>query len=265
MRLASIASGSSGNSIYVGSDQSHVLIDAGIAGKRVTEGLHALDVAPEELSGILITHEHSDHIRGLGVLARKYHIPIYGTETTLAALAGMSTLGKMPEGSFHVIEKEQDFTLGDLTIHPFSISHDAVDPVAYRITCGEKKAAVVTDLGEYNDRILRELTGLDTVLVEANHDIRMLELGPYPYPLKQRILGRSGHLCNEAAGRLLDQILHDDMKHIFLGHLSKENNYPELALESVKVEIDAGACPYKANDFPIEVAARDAMTPVVEW
>ena len=265
MRLASIASGSSGNCIYVGSENHHLLIDAGIAGKRVTAGVEALGVKAEELEGILVTHEHSDHIKGLGVLARKYHLPIYGTAATLDYIQQSANLGKFPEGLFHAVDKETDFTLGDLTIHPFAIPHDAADPVAYRISCGEKRTAVVTDLGEYDERILGELKNLDAVLVEANHDIRMLQVGPYPYYLKQRILGDHGHLCNEAAGQLLNTILHDHMKAVFLGHLSKENNYPDLALETVKMEINVGEGPYKASDFPIRVAARDRMSPCVEW
>ena len=265
MRLASIASGSSGNCIYIGSENHHLLIDAGIPGKRVTEGVQALDVKPEELEGVLITHEHSDHIKGLGVIARKYGLPIYGTAATLDYIQQCSSLGKIPEGLLHSIEKEKDFNLGDLTVHPFAISHDAADPVAYRISCGDKKTAVITDLGEYDDRIVSELRNLDAVLVEANHDIRMLQVGPYPYPLKQRILGGFGHLCNEAAGQLLNTILHDDMKAVFLGHLSKENNYPDLALETVKMEITMGDCPYKASDFKIQVASRDRLTPCAEW
>ncbi|MCD8078006.1 MAG: MBL fold metallo-hydrolase [Lachnospiraceae bacterium] len=265
MRLASIASGSSGNCIYIGSDNHHLLIDDGIPGKRVTEALHALDVKPEELEGVLVTHEHRDHVGGLGVLSRKYHLPIYGTEATLAEIQHDEKLGKIPEELFHPIEKEADFQLGDLTVHPFAISHDAVDPVAYRVVCGEKRTAVVTDLGEYDERIIGELQELDTVLIEANHDVRMLQVGPYPYPLKQRILSDRGHMCNEAAGQLLTHILHDRMRAVFLGHLSKENNYPELALETVKMEISLGDCPYRASDFPIQVAPRTQMSSCVAW
>lgn len=265
MRLASIASGSSGNCIYVGSEDCHLLIDDGIAGKRVTAGLHELDVKPEELSGILITHEHSDHIKGLGVYLRKYGLPVYATEGTIGRILEDSRLGSMPEELFHPIEKEKDFQLGDLKIHPFAVSHDAADPVAYRIESGEKRAAVVTDLGEYDERIVAELKDLDVALVEANHDIRMLQVGPYPYPLKQRILGSRGHICNEAAGQLLNRILHDGMKHILLGHLSQENNYPALALETVKMEISMADSPYQAGDFAIDVAPRNGLSRCVAW
>ena len=265
MRMASIASGSSGNCIYIGSDHHHILIDDGISGKRVREGLKSLDLCPEDLEGILITHEHTDHVKGLGVLARKYQIPIYGTEGTLACLQQDSSLGAFPEGLFQPIMKEADFCLGDLTIHPFAVPHDAADPVAYRVTCGNSRAAVVTDLGEFDERIVGELQQLDVVLVEANHDIRMLQVGPYPYPLKQRILSSLGHICNEAAGQLLTRILHDNMKAVFLGHLSQENNYPELALETVKMEITMGDCPYRASDFPIQIAPRNAISTCAAW
>ncbi|MDD6212855.1 MAG: MBL fold metallo-hydrolase [Clostridiales bacterium] len=265
MRLASIASGSSGNCIYVGSDNHHLLIDDGISGKKVKEGLETLGVKPEELEGILITHEHIDHVSGLGVLSRRYHLPIYGTEATLRQIQGNPSLGKISEDLYHVIEKEQDFFVGDLKVHPMSISHDAADPVAYRLACGDQSAAVVTDLGEYDERIVAELQNLDMVFLEANHDVRMVQVGPYPYVLKQRILGERGHMCNEAAGKLLTRILHDGMRGIFLGHLSKENNYPDLALETVRMEITMGDCPYTASDFPIQVASRTQVSACADW
>ncbi len=265
MRLASIASGSSGNCIYAGSERSHILIDDGIAGKRVTEGLKALELAPEDLTGILITHEHADHVKGLGVYLRKYNIPVYATAPTIERILADSRLGRMPEELFHPIQKDEDFELGDLTIHAFAVPHDAADPVAYRVECGDKKAAVVTDLGEYDERIIAELQDLDVALVEANHDIRMLETGPYPYMLKQRILGRLGHICNESAGGLLSGILHDGMKHILLGHLSKENNYPALALEAVRMEISLRDTPYSGGDFDIDVAPRDHISRCIAW
>ena len=150
-----------------------------------------------------------------------------------------------------------------MEIVPFRISHDAADPVAYRVNSGEKSAAVVTDLGVYNDYIVDHLQGLDAVLLEANHDVRMLQAGVYPYYLKQRILSNHGHLSNENAGRLLCRILHDNLKSVFLGHLSKENNYEALAYETVCTEVTLGDNPYRANDFKIQVARRsEASEPV---
>ena len=257
MRMCSIASGSSGNCIYVGSDNHHLLIDAGISGKRVEAGLKGLELSGKDIDGILLTHEHSDHIKGLGVLARKYGLPIYATPGTAEAVKGMGSLGKIASSLFVEIHADQDFRIGDLEISPFHISHDAADPVAFRIACGKKKMAVATDLGVYTDYTIEHLKGLDVLLLEANHDIHMLQVGAYPYPLKQRISGELGHLSNETAGKLLCQVLHDDLKAVMLGHLSKENNYAELAYETVKLEIALGDTPYKPGDFPLSVAGRE--------
>ncbi len=263
MRLCSIASGSSGNCIYIGSENHHILIDAGISGKRIEAGLEELELTGREVDGILITHEHSDHIKGLGVISRKYGIPIYATPGTRDALKTMAGLGKIDEGLFHEIHADEDFILGDLEISPFRISHDAAEPVAYRVACGEKKMAVATDLGIYTDYTIDHLKDLDVLLLEANHDIRMLQVGAYPYYLKQRIAGELGHLSNESAGKLLCQVLHDNMKAVFLGHLSKENNYEELAYETVKLELTLGESPYHPGDFPMRVASRDEQSECV--
>lgn len=260
MRLCSIASGSSGNCIYVGSDHTHLLVDTGISKKRIDEGLHTLGIKGKELSGILITHEHSDHIQGLGVFSRKYGIPVYATKGTLRGIMEYRSLGKMPEGLLHEIQTDTDFLLGDLCVHPFAISHDAYEPSGYRIACGEKSVAVATDLGIYDEYTVENLKNLDAVLLEANHDIHMLEVGPYPYPLKRRVMGEKGHLSNELSGQLLCDILHDKLQHVILGHLSKENNYAELAYETVKLEVTVGDNPYRGEDIPIMVAGRDAVS-----
>lgn len=263
MRMVSIASGSSGNCIYIGSEKTHILVDAGISNKRIEKGLNELGVKGSELNGVLITHEHSDHIKGLGVLARKYGLPIYSAKETLEEISAVKSLGDFPKELFCPICPDVDFMIGDLEIKPFRIDHDAANPVAYRIQHGRKSAAVATDMGHYSQYIIDHLQGLDAVLLESNHDVRMLEAGPYPYYLKRRILGDHGHLSNETAGRLLNCILHDNLKHIFLGHLSKENNYEELAYETVRLEITQGDGPYTAADFPISVARRDEMSGIV--
>ena len=244
MDFCSIASGSSGNCIYVGSDQTSVLIDTGISRKRIVDGLHEIDRKPEELKGILITHEHSDHIKGLG------------------GIRNSTSLGQIDEDLFHTIRADGKFQIEDLEVEPFAISHDAAEPVAYRLDNGEKSVAVVTDLGYYDEKIVSHLKDLDGVLLESNHDIHMLQVGSYPYYLKQRILGNRGHLSNENAGRLLCEILNDRIKTILLGHLSRENNYEALAYETVCAEVTLGDNPYKAGDFPIAVAARDHISPL---
>lgn len=263
MRLCSIASGSSGNCIYVGSESTHLLVDTGISKKKIEESLTELDLKGEELNGILITHEHSDHIQGLGVLSRRYEVPIYATRGTLAGISACKTLGKMPDGLFHEISSDSPFFIGDLKVKPFAISHDANEPTGFRIEKEDKAVAVATDLGIYDDYIVENLKNLNAVVLEANHDIHMLEVGPYPYPLKKRVLGDRGHLSNESSGRLLCNILHDKMKHIVLGHLSRENNFPELAYETVKLEVTMGNTPFDGNEIPLMVAERDKMSKIL--
>ncbi len=263
MRFCSIASGSSGNCIYVGSEATHLLVDVGISGKRTEEGLHELEITGEDIDGILITHEHSDHVAGLGVLSRKYHIPIFATGGTIRAILKNGGKNAPDESLFHQIEADRKIIIKDLTVSPMRISHDAAEPVAYRIGYGKKKVAICTDLGIYNEYTVECLKGMDALLLEANHDINMLQVGPYPYYLKQRILGDRGHLSNENAGRLLNRILHDNLKAVVLGHLSKENNMPELAYEAVRMEVTLGEGPYKAEDFPISIAGRNEVSPVI--
>ena len=265
MDLCSIASGSSGNCIYAGPDDCHLLVDAGISGKRIENGLNSIGLKTAEMDGILITHEHSDHIAGLGVVARKYGIPMYGTKETIDAILHTSSVGKVDESLFHPILPDEAFTIGDITVKPFSISHDAANPVAYVMEHDTKKVAVATDLGKYDDYIIDKLQGLDVLLLEANHDIRMLQAGSYPYPLKRRILGERGHLSNESAGQLLCRILHDNMKKIYLGHLSKENNYAQLAYETVKLEIQLDPVEYMPQDFDIQVAERDCISGICNF
>lgn len=263
MRLCSIASGSSGNCIYVGSDTTNILIDAGISGKKVEFGLNSLDLTTKDLDGILVTHEHSDHIKGLGVIARKAGVPIYATPRTIRSMQENNSLGKLPDDIFREIHGNEICQIGDLKVHPFRISHDAAEPVGYRIANGNKTVGIATDMGMYNDYIVENLSGLDALLLEANHDVNMLQVGSYPYYLKQRILGDRGHLSNENAGRLLCKLLHDDLKAIFLGHLSQENNYDALAYETVCSEVTLGDNPYRSQDFKIEVARRDRRSELV--
>lgn len=263
MRLCSIASGSSGNCIYVGSDTTHLLVDTGISKKRIDESLAELGIAGDELSGILVTHEHVDHIQGLGVFSRKYSIPIYATKGTIKGIQDYKHLGKMPEGLYHEVNVDKIFTIGDLCVKPFAISHDANEPSGYRIENGEKSVAVATDLGVYDEYVVENLKNLDAILLEANHDVHMLEVGPYPYYLKQRVLGKRGHLSNELTGRLLCNILHENLKYIMLGHLSKENNYEELARETVKLEVTMSNVPFQGEDLPLMVANRDTMSNVL--
>ena len=265
MNLCSIASGSSGNCIYTGTDKTGILIDVGISAKRIEQGLASVDRNIKDIKGIFISHEHSDHIKGLGVLARKHHIPIYGTKGTIQAIKKCTSLGEIDKDLYHEILPDEDVQIEDLIIQPFRISHDAAEPVAYRMECGGKSAAIATDLGFYTQKIVDKLQKLDVLLLESNHDTHMVEVGGYPYHLKQRILSDRGHLSNESAGKLLCHLLHDDLKAVFLGHLSKENNYEELAYETVKLEITLGSEKYQPDDFLIEVAKRDSVSRMIEF
>lgn len=257
MKFCSIASGSSGNCIYAGSAGTSVLVDAGISGRRIEQGLRDIELTTTDIDGILVTHEHSDHVKGLGVLARRYGIPVYGTSGTIQAIRESGTIGKISDDLFRTVSADEEFMIGDLTIRPFAVSHDAAEPVGYRIMHNGKSCAVATDMGCYDDYIVSNLKDLDVLLLEANHDVRMLEAGRYPYYLKRRILGEKGHLSNETCGQLLGRLLHDSIREIFLGHLSRENNYEALAFETVSDEVTFGDNPYRSKDFHIAIAHRD--------
>lgn len=237
MKLCSIASGSSGNCIYIASEQTAFLIDAGISKRRIVQGLKELEVDPADLDGIFITHEHLDHIRGLGAFVRQYHVPIYATQKTKEALLCSKYMGQISQEQIQIIQSDVLFSQKDMQIMPFSISHDASDPVCYTFYSQGSKIGIATDLGTYNEYTIEHLKNADALLLEANYDPKMLEVGPYPYQLKRRILGHRGHLSNESSGKLLVHLWNKKLRHIFLGHLSKENNYPQLAYETVKVEL----------------------------
>lgn len=260
MHFGTIASGSSGNCLYVGDDNTHILIDAGISGRRIQKGLDSFGVDAGRIDAVLITHEHIDHVAGIGVLARKYKMPIYGTEATLKEMSGMKSVGVIPQELLCPVNPCMRFKIGNIEVEPFRISHDAVDPVSYALTDERRKIGIVTDLGYFDESIVGHLKDSDLLYVEANHDIHMLQVGPYPYYLKQRILGNKGHLCNEMAGRLIKELLGERLKKVILGHLSKENNYPELALETVLLELDST----RASDaYDVCVAPRDCASNLI--
>lgn len=256
MELVSIASGSSGNCIYVGTDNTHIIIDAGISGKKIEEGLNDIGLKTSEMDGILITHEHADHIASLGVLARRYGLPIYATSGTIEGILSYQNIGKLPEGLFREIKADEQFSINDVDIRPVKISHDANEPVAYRFNHENHSVGVCTDLGMYDDYIVDAFYGVNALLLEANHDVNMLQVGRYPYYLKRRILGDKGHLSNELSGQLLCRLLNDDLDTVLLGHLSAENNLAELAYETVRLEILMDDNKYKPDDFRINIASR---------
>lgn len=264
MRMCSIASGSSGNCIYVGTDTTSLLVDCGISGKRIEQGLKECGVDAAGLDGILITHEHVDHISGLGVMIRRYQKPVYATEKTIDAIKTAKNIGDLSKAEFVAVEHETTFSIGDMEVCPVPVWHDAADPVAYRFNKDEKSIGILTDSGRFDQTIVENMQGLDALLIEANHDVHMLQVGSYPYYLKKRILGDQGHLSNEVSGRLLNELLSEKMQYVVLGHLSKENNYPDLAYETVRLEVDMAPNDYHTSDFTMFVAKRDRVSQMIK-
>lgn len=254
LQYFSIGSGSSGNCAFFGTDRARILIDAGISGKRTLEALASKDVSISDIDGIFITHEHRDHISCLGVLLRKYEIPVYANRETIQAIKDSDSIGEVDWDLFNVIDDA--VAVGDILVEAVPISHDAANPLAFIVNCEKSRVGHVTDLGKYDETLIKRLSGLSGLVVEANHDLRMLETGIYPYHLKRRVSGEFGHLSNEDCGKFISEILHDDLEFIVLAHLSKENNYDKLALESVELEINLSENDYRSKDFPIHIAPR---------
>lgn len=231
MTFCPLYSGSSGNCSYVACGDTRLLIDAGKSGKMIAEALDDIGVDPATLNGLLITHEHSDHISGAGVLARRYHLPVYATAGTWAAMDGK--LGRIAPEQRVVIDAQSDFYLGSLGIVPFSIPHDAADPVGYHLWAGSCSLSFATDIGHMTKSVFSEISGSSLVLLESNHDPNMLMCNDhYSAALKRRILGNRGHLSNDACAEVLVKLAESGVRNIILGHLSGENNTPELALNT---------------------------------
>ena len=289
MKFVSLASGSSGNCTFVGTDTAKILIDCGISAKRIDESLRALGFCAEELDAVFLTHEHTDHIKGLKRLMSAYHIPVYASAGTLSALSGAlrdEYFNFAGRDLMHEVRADETIRINGLHVTPFRISHDAAQPFAYRMEaaqalslfaddangaddgahgCHVAAAAVATDLGYFDDEICRHLMGLDVLLLEANHDRGMLANGNYPMGLKRRIMSRAGHLSNNSCGQLLAEIVNPRLCHVFLGHLSRENNTPHAALETVEAELLRCLGPRaRSMQLPeISVAPHDGMSEVI--
>ncbi|MBE6048793.1 MAG: MBL fold metallo-hydrolase [Clostridium sp.] len=232
MKFCSLYSGSSGNSIFVSGEKSKILIDVGMPGKKIDEALVKIGENPSDINGIFITHEHSDHIKGVGILSRKYDIPIYANDKTWSAME--KSLGKIKEHNIRIMDRRSTVDVGDLSIKSFVIPHDAVSPVGYTIANKDKKVSVATDLGVFTEEIFDNIKESQSILLECNHDVSMLKYGPYPYNLKRRILSEVGHLSNDDCGSALVSLAkYGSGKNLILGHLSKTNNQPDLALQTV--------------------------------
>ena len=243
MTFCPLYSGSSGNCTYVSDGKTGILIDAGLSGKQIIDALDQIGVLPESLSGIVITHEHSDHVKGAGILSRRFHLPIYANEGTWQGMARQ--VGAIQPGMNRTFETGRDFYIDGLAVHPFAIPHDANDPVGFRVYAGAHSVATATDMGYVRKEVLEELRGTDMLVFESNHDPDMLLRNPhYTSALKQRILGRRGHLSNEACGKGICALAERGVRHVILGHLSGENNTPELAM-----------------DTTLDILSREGITP----
>lgn len=231
LRFSVLASGSTGNAFYIESEKERLLVDAGLSGKKMDRLFHEVRVDPSKLTGILVTHEHSDHIKGLGIVARKYNLPIYANEKTWNAME--KSIGKLSlDQKFH-FGMEEVKTFQDIDIESFGVSHDAIEPMFYTFHHDGKKVAIVTDLGYVSERIKKTVEDADAYIFEANHDVEMLRMGRYPWNVKRRILGDSGHVSNEDSGLALTDIISNRTKRIYLAHLSLDNNMKDLARMSV--------------------------------
>ena len=261
MKMAVLASGSSGNSIYLSTDNTAILIDAGLSGKELERRMKSVKLNPEDISAILVTHEHGDHIKGAGVLSRRYNIPIYASAGTWKA--ARKKLGKIGKGYERTIE--ESWQLGDFEITSFPIPHDAVEPVGFVVSDGDVNFGLATDIGYITDELYDYLKDLDCILLEANHDIDLLREGSYPGMLKRRIRGNEGHLSNDETAELLPELLKTNEKSscpvVLLSHLSAENNRPELAYLTVKNSVCSAGFQI-GKDLILKCAPRDEASEI---
>lgn len=231
LHFSVLASGSTGNAFYIGTDKAKLLVDAGFSGKQMEQLMDTVNLNPKELDGLLVTHEHSDHVKGLGILARRYKLPIYANKKTWEAMEGL--IGAIPTEQKFIFDAGTIKTFADIDVESFGVSHDAAEPMFYCFHSAGKKVTIVTDLGYVSDRIKGTIRNSDVFIFEANHDVEMLRMGPYPWNVKRRILSDVGHVCNEDAGLALSDCIGDKTKRIYLAHLSKDNNIKDLARMTV--------------------------------
>ncbi|MGI6212178.1 MAG: MBL fold metallo-hydrolase [Anaerovoracaceae bacterium] len=257
--FCSFASGSSGNCYLARTDRANILVDCGIAGKNVLARLREVGLSPEDLSAILITHEHIDHVKSIRMISKKaVNAGVYATEGTLGEIRD-----RVADEQTVRIESGQPFSIGDIEVEPFALSHDAAEPVGFSFVSGGKKLSVVTDTGVVTGGILEHMEGSDTILLEANHEVNILRMGPYSYSLKRRILSDHGHLSNDACAETLGTLLESRSRkpgsrplNVVLGHLSKINNTPDQAYITVKNELFEKGY-YVGDSLTLAVAKRD--------
>ncbi len=257
MIFYTLASSSQGNCTLVCQNDCYILVDAGISLRRITGALKALGLSPEALSAVLVTHAHTDHVAGLPMLIRRFALPVFASQGTAQALRL-----RCPElgGHLHAFSSGTAFQVENFSVESFPTPHDAPDSVGYRLSDGRRRLAFVTDLGHVTRAVLDGAGGADAVVLEANHDEAMLLNGPYPYPLKRRILGERGHLSNFSSGELAAALARRGAGHIVLAHLSRENNTPERALQATGQALEAAGL-FVGRDVNLSIAPKDEPGP----
>lgn len=260
LNFCSLYSGSTGNCLLVQTENTKILVDAGESAKKIVDALSIYDVNINDINAILVTHEHTDHIKSIGTLSLKYNIPVYANLETWNA---MPTQKEKIENEFQrLYSPNSDFEINDLKIHPFNISHDAANPCGFNIIKNKTKISVATDLGHVTDELINNLQGSSFALLEANYDPNILKYSRYPYSLKQRIAGPNGHLSNNESGNLISILIKSGLSSVMLGHLSRENNFPELAYKTVVEELINNK--YDENSISINVAKREIPSKLID-
>ena len=254
LNFCSLYSGSSGNSLFIQSNNTKLLVDAGVSSRKIENALLDMEIDPCSIDGILVTHEHIDHVQGLGTFSNKFDLPVFVNQETLDAMPKQRD--KISSHNIKTFKVNDKFSIGDLEIKPFSIPHDAVNPCGFNICHENKKLSIATDIGHMTNDILKRLEESLFVLIESNYDPEVLRCSSYPYPLKNRISGPTGHLSNEMAGKTISHLLSSGLKKAMLGHLSKESNFPELAYQTVVDELMTNN-EFDKNSFSLSVASRD--------
>lgn len=233
-KFFSLGSGSSGNCYYLGSSEGGILIDAGIGIRNVMKALREYGVSFEKIRGILITHDHADHIKTVGCFGDKYNIPIYSTQTIHNGILRNKVVQAQLFQSRRVIEKDQPFNIGDFKITAFEVPHDSIENVGYSIELGDQTFVLITDIGHITEKVKEYAKEANHLVIEANYDEQMLQMGRYPYILKQRIANGMGHLSNKQSAEFISSIYTSNLRNVWLCHLSQDNNHPEIAFKTVE-------------------------------
>ena len=258
-QFCSLYSGSTGNCSLVQSDTTKILVDAGESSKKIVEALNSINIDANSIDGIIITHEHSDHVKGLGTFSSKFNVPVYANIETWNAM--LKQKEKVSENNIKTFTFNK-FSIGDIEIDPFSIPHDAANPCGFNLYHNDKKMSIATDIGHIDSKIINHLSNSCFLLLEANYEPEVLKCSPYPYMLKQRIKGPNGHLSNIDAGKTISYLANHGLNKVMLGHLSKENNFPELAYKTVVENLMENNL--SENSLRLSVADRYKASPIID-